>query len=179
MAYIEGESLSKLIDGKRSLPERWAAECIYRLALALDEAHRHGVIHRDLKPSNIMMNDRGEPIIMDFGLARLFNEAQIPLTQTDVPLGTPAYMAPEQIGGNAGASSPSCDIYSLGVIFYQLLTGQVPFLGPLEAVMNLILSGDAEPPSKLRRGLDPRLEAICPRPWPVHSDVTPASSPSH
>ncbi len=160
MAYIEGEPLSRLIETLGAQPRR-IAELIRVLALALDEAHRQGIIHRDLKPANITIDRRGEPVIMDFGLAREIQAESNDLSTPGMAVGTPAYMAPEQALGDPTALGPGCDVYSLGVIFYELLTGRVPFAGPTAAVFWQILHQPPRRPSELRPGLDPRLEAIC------------------
>ena len=102
MAYIEGRPLSELIRDGKPLPQRPAAALVRKLAVALAEAHRHGVIHRDLKPSNVMVNRRKEPVVMDFGLARRLNKEDERLTRTGAVLGTPAYMPPEQVSGESG-----------------------------------------------------------------------------
>src|SRR5262249_16690306 len=154
MAYIEGRPLSELIRDGKPLPPRPAAALVRKLAVALAEAHRHGVIHRDLKPSNVMVNRRKEPVIMDFGLARRVNRGEERLTQAGALLGTPAYMPPEQVSGDVEAMGPACDIYSLGVMLYEMLTGQLPFQGPLGAVFGQILTQQPEAPSKLRPELD-------------------------
>jgi predicted Ser/Thr protein kinase len=160
MAYIEGDPLSERIKSGKPLAPRTAASLVRKLAQAMREAHAQGVIHRDLKPANIMINRRQEPVVMDFGLARRVNDS-MRVTRPGSVVGTPAYMAPEQIRGSPGALGPACDIYSLGVILYELLTGRLPFKGRLSSVVGRILAGDLEPPSQVQPGLDPRIEAIC------------------
>jgi serine/threonine protein kinase len=160
MAFIEGKSLAAFARA-RPLTPRQSAALLRKLALALQEAHSHGVIHRDLKPANIMIDTRGEPMVMDFGLARRARPGDPQLTQRGDVLGTPAYMSPEQVGGNVDAIGPACDIYSLGVILYELLTGRLPFTGDPMAVLSQVLLDEPPPPAQLRPDLDPALEAIC------------------
>jgi serine/threonine protein kinase len=134
---------------------------VRKLAQALEEAHYNGVVHRDLKPSNIMVNARGDLVIVDFGLVWRIGSQKQRLTRVGLVVGTPMYMSPEQASGKGEAIGPSCDIYSLGVIMYELLTGRVPFEGPEALVLGQILFVDPPPPSKYRPDIDPRLEAIC------------------
>ena len=162
MAYIEGHPLSAFIRTGKPQPERQILIVVRKLAQALQEAHDHGIVHRDLKPANIMVDKRNEPIIMDFGLARqLQGEKNIRLTQSGMLIGTPAYMSPEQIEGEPDKVGPASDQYSLGVILYELLTGQLPFRGSLTAVMAQIITKEAPPPSQVRPDLDLRIEAAC------------------
>jgi serine/threonine protein kinase len=161
MAFISGQPLSEKIKFGRVLSQPEAATLIRKIALALELAHGQGIIHRDLKPSNIMLNAEGEPVIMDFGLARRVNKGDAQITQSGAMLGTPAYMPPEQVSGSVAAMGPGCDIYSLGVILYQMLTGRLPFQGSAWDVLALVLSQSPEPPSKHRTDLDQRLESIC------------------
>jgi serine/threonine protein kinase len=134
---------------------------VRKLAQALEEAHYNGVVHRDIKPSNIMVNPRGELIIMDFGLVWRIGAESERLTRVGTVVGTPMYMSPEQASGKVESIGPGCDIYSLGVIMYELLTGRVPFEGPEALVLGQILFVEPQPPSTYRADLDPRLEAIC------------------
>ncbi len=157
MEYVEGRPLSQLMQAGQPLQQRWAADLLRRVALAVAEAHRQGVIHRDLKPANIMIDERGQPKVVDFGLAR--REQDITLTGHGIVMGTPAYMSPEQVSGRP--VSPATDVYSLGVILYQMLTGRLPFQGTLTQLTYLIVHQEPEPPSNLRSDLDPRLETIC------------------
>ena len=162
MAYIDGHPLSAFINADRPQSERHILIAIRKLALALQEAHAHGIVHRDLKPANIMVDRKGEPIIMDFGLARqISRDENIRLTESGIVVGTPAFMSPEQIEGIPENIGPSTDQYSLGVVFYELLTGQLPFRGTLLAVMAQVITQEILPPSRLRAGLDPRIEAVC------------------
>ena len=161
MAFIDGQPLSQLVPDFPNRPPSEAVQLVRTVALALDEAHQQGIIHRDLKPANIMINRRGEPVVMDFGLAREIRNASAELSAPGVPMGTPAYMSPEQARGDLTAIGPGCDVYSLGVVLYQLLCGDLPFQGTTIEVMSRHLH-DAPPPlSKKRPGIDPRLEAIC------------------
>jgi hypothetical protein len=161
MAYLQGQTLAQLLEGPTPMPERQAAALVRQLTGALQAAHDRGVVHRDLKPSNIMINPRGEPVVLDFGLARRLRPGDVRLTQSGQPMGTPAYMSPEQASGAVQAMGPGCDIYALGVILYQLLTGRLPFAGSLAEVLGQIVSQPPPPPSLHRPGLDPRLEAVC------------------
>jgi serine/threonine protein kinase len=160
MAYIEGKPLTTFIDPARLPTARQVAALVRKLALALQKAHEAGVIHRDLKPSNIMINKSGEPVIVDFGLARRANQDE-QLTQVGMILGTPCYMPPEQVRGDIDAMGPAADIYSLGVIMYQLLTGLLPFEGERWAVLDQIMVDEPPPPSRRRVDVDPALESIC------------------
>ena len=124
-----------------------------KLAKGLNAAHTSGVIHRDLKPANIMIDAHHEPIIMDFGLARRTNKEDSRLTQSGLVMGSPAYMSPEQVEGDIEKIGPASDIYSLGIIFYELLTGQVPFRGSIASVIGQIVTTAAnrESPRRARR----------------------------
>jgi formylglycine-generating enzyme required for sulfatase activity/serine/threonine protein kinase len=162
MAYIEGRSLSAFIQPDKPQTERQILIVIRKLALALQEAHDHSIVHRDLKPANVMVDKKGEPIIMDFGLAQQVRRNEdVRLTQTGNILGTPAYMSPEQVEGEPGKIGPSTDQYSLGVILYELLTAQLPFRGSVVAVMGQILTKEVPPPSQSRTALDPRIDGVC------------------
>nr|NIP86996.1 protein kinase [Planctomycetales bacterium] len=162
MAYVEGKPLSDLLDANRALQPSLAVSLVRKLALALAEAHDRGIIHRDLKPSNVMIDKRGEPILMDFGLARLAQQPDVAhLTQTGSILGTPAYMAPEQVLADHEAIGPATDIFSLGVVLYQLLCGQVPFRGELMQMLLQIAQADPQPPQELRPSIDGRLNDLC------------------
>jgi len=161
MPFIEGRPLADLIVPDRPWPPRQAAALVQKLALALQVAHAAGVIHRDLKPGNILINQRHEPVITDFGLARLDRGPESHLTAAGTLLGTPAYMSPEQVLGEPAALGPGCDIYALGVILYQLLTGRLPFQGPATAILGRILTEEPPALSQLRPGVDSVLEAIC------------------
>jgi HEAT repeat protein len=158
MAYVEGQSLAERLAGGPPPTSRESAGWIRTCALALAEAHRCGVIHRDLKPSNIMLDRRGQPVILDFGLARRV-ETDARLTHTGMLVGTPAYMAPEQVRGEV--AGPACDVYALGVILYELLAGRPPFEGPVGDLLVRAATDSPPPPSAHRPGVDARLEAIC------------------
>ena len=161
MAYIPGKPVSSYL-GKKLPAAKQVALLIRKIALALEEAHKNGVVHRDLKPSNVMLDDRGEPIVMDFGLACQTNTPEnARLTQSGAILGTPAYMAPEQVRGEVHQIGPASDIYALGVMLYQFLTGELPFTGPVMMVLAQIITEQPRKPSEIRPDVDPTLEAIC------------------
>jgi serine/threonine protein kinase len=143
MEFIEGESLADLLRKLRTFPEREAAQIVSKLAKALAAAHEGRVIHRDLKPANIMMRvmgQRHEPVIVDFGLARRDDANEARLTRAGQVIGTLGYMAPEQICDDLKELGPACDIYALGVILHELLTGRLPFSGSGLALVGQILS---------------------------------------
>jgi serine/threonine protein kinase len=162
MAYIKGVPLSGQIDPNRPFDPDRAIVLVRKLALALAEAHQRGVIHRDLKPSNVMIDERGEPILTDFGLARRVDRGSN-LTAPGEVMGTPGYMAPEQINGEAAAGGPAGDIYSLGVILYEMLTGRRPFEGRTQSMLAQLATEEAPRASGFRPGLHPRLDEICAR----------------
>jgi len=161
MGYIEGQPLAELLKSGKTFTQRQSAMLVRKIALALEEAHRRGVVHRDLKPANIMINPRGEPVVMDFGLAQRLVPGDVRLTQSGLVIGTPSYMAPEQANGDLKAMGPCSDIYSLGAILYELMTGQTPFTGSIMGILVQLVTEEPAPPSQLRPGLDARLEAIC------------------
>jgi predicted Ser/Thr protein kinase len=161
MAFVDGRPLSDLVEADKRLSQREAAILVRKVALAMAEAHRRGIIHRDIKPANIMINTRREPVIMDFGLARRSSRKEGRLTRSGAIVGTPAYMPPEQVQGDPDAIGPACDIYSLGCVLYEILTGRLPFEGSAIAVLGQVLTQDPPPPSTFRADLDTQLEAIC------------------
>jgi serine/threonine-protein kinase len=122
MKFIEGGQLDEVVK-KTPMPIRQAVELITKVARTVHYAHEHGILHRDIKPGNILLDRNGEPHLTDFGLARLV-EADSTVTGTLEVLGTPSYMAPEQAAGNNAAVSSNTDVYGLGAVLYQLLTGQ-------------------------------------------------------
>jgi serine/threonine protein kinase len=161
MAYIEGETLENQIRRDGPLQPREAAEIVRTLARAMAEAHQRGFIHRDLKPSNILVEPGGNLIITDFGLARRIELDNSPLTRIGTPMGTPAYMSPEQVDGDPARIGPATDIYALGVILYELLTAERPFRGGTTWILAQILTETPPPPSKHIPTLDPEIETIC------------------
>jgi hypothetical protein len=138
------------------------ADLLAKIARGMQKAHEAGIIHRDLKPDNIMIDKDGEPVVMDFGLARRFDE-DIHLTSPGRILGTPAYMSPEQVESDPQKIGPPTDIYSLGVILYQLLAGRLPFKGSLTSVLRQIGSNEPPRPSTVNPELaaGSPLEPIC------------------
>jgi Leucine-rich repeat (LRR) protein/predicted Ser/Thr protein kinase len=162
MGFIDGKPLSSLVRSGQPLAEKQAALVVRKLAIALHDAHSHGVVHRDLKPDNVMIGPRSAPIIMDFGLAqRATGSRDIRVTQGGQMLGTPAYMSPEQVDGQVDQMGPRSDIYSLGIIFYELLTGRLPYEGSVASVLAQIVKAQPIPPTQLQDGLTPELQTIC------------------
>src|SRR5215468_3496094 len=125
MKFVEGGQLDEIAT-REPMPIRRAAELIAKIARTVHYAHEHGILHRDIKPGNILLDQEGEAHLTDFGLARLV-ESESTVTRTKEVLGTPSYMAPEQAVGNNAAVSSATDVYGLGAVLYQLLTGQPPF----------------------------------------------------
>lgn len=162
MGYVEGRSLADLIAAGTQWTEHQAALAIRKLALALREAHQRGIVHRDLKPGNIMINHRGDPVIMDFGLSRRSDDGPSRLTEDGTVVGTPAYMAPEQLRDHPDLG-PSIDIYSLGVVLYEMLTGKTPFSGSAISVISQVLHSEPVPIEQLRQDISLPMVAICRR----------------
>ena len=131
-----------------------------RVAEALHYAHTQGVIHRDVKPANILLDHEGRPHLTDFGLARR-EAGEVTLTLDGEPLGTPAYMPPEQARGKAHRVDGRGDLYSLGVVLYQLLTGELPFRGDAVMIQKQVLEEDPPPPRRLNIRIPRDLETIC------------------
>lgn len=162
MAYIQGNTLSHFINADKPQLDRNVANVTRKIANALHEAHINGMVHRDVKPGNIMIDHRNEPIIMDFGLARHVDDADdVRLTRDGAILGSPAYMSPEQIEGRFDKIGPACDIYSLGVILFELLTGHLPYQGTVASIIAQIISKRPPHPSKFRPDVSPVLSDIC------------------
>jgi serine/threonine-protein kinase len=160
MELLEGGTLAgRLRDGP--MPESDAAELVRTLAQAVAAAHAQGIVHRDLKPGNVLLAADGSVKITDFGLAKLLNEDSN-VTCTDAILGTPAYMAPEQARGERQQIGPATDVYALGAILYEALTGHAPFHGESRSqTLEQVRDREPEPPSRRRPGLARDLEAIC------------------
>lgn len=161
MSLVPGRSLAEhLRQSERPILISQAVNVVRKLALALDVAHKKGIVHRDLKPANIMVDrERQDVVVMDFGLARRQHE-DVGLTMSGTVLGTPAYMSPEQARGEQATIGPTTDIYSLGVILFELLTKSRPFEGSLAEVLGKILHVEAPGPAMLRPEVGPHLDAI-------------------
>lgn len=160
MELVEGPTLAARIAREREgLLVAEAVDLVVELASGLESAHQAGVLHRDLKPENVLFLE-GRPLLTDFGIARLADARS--LTQTGELLGTPGYMAPEQIEGDRARLGPPTDVYGLGAILYASLTGRAPFEGPtLLATLDQVLRTSPSPPSTHRAEVDRRLDAIC------------------
>lgn len=157
--YVQGVTLSDWLTGQRPTP-REAAELCAKLALALQHAHDQGVIHRDLKPSNVILDAQGEPHVMDFGLAKR-EAGEITMTMDGKILGTPAYMSPEQARGEAHSADARSDVYALGVLLFESLTGERPFRGNTRMLIHQVLHDEAPSPRKLNGHVPKDLETIC------------------
>src|SRR5262249_29528500 len=147
--------------GGKPWPVREAARLVETLAGAIHAAHQLGVIHRDLKPANILLSSDGIPKIADFGLAKCL-DAETGLNRTGWIVGCPSYMAPEQAGEGGGPTGPGADVYSLGAILYELLTGRPPFqAATVLETLEQVRSAEPIAPGRLRPGLPRDLEVIC------------------
>jgi TolB-like protein/Tfp pilus assembly protein PilF/predicted Ser/Thr protein kinase len=160
MKFIEGGQLDEVVR-REPMPIRHAAELIAKVARTVHYAHERGILHRDIKPGNILLDAKGKPHLTDFGLARLV-ETESTVTRTMEVLGTPSYMAPEQaVGNNAGVTSTT-DVYGLGAVFYQLLTGHPPFAGGTTyETIRLLLDTEPRQPRLLNPKIDRDLSTIC------------------
>ncbi|TWT59771.1 protein kinase domain-containing protein [Rubinisphaera italica] len=159
MQYVDGRSLQEVLK-TGPLPSLQAAKYLIPIAMAIDYAHQMDVYHRDVKPHNILIDRNDVPYVMDFGLAKVFNQDTF-LTRTGEMLGTPAYMAPEQITDSTLADQRT-DVYGLGVVLYQTLTGRPPYLAASVAeTITQILHGDTVAPTRLNPAIATDLEIIC------------------
>src|SRR5437867_968704 len=160
MNLVEGSQLDEVVK-RKPMPFRRAAELIAKLARAVHYAHEHGILHRDIKPGNVLLDAKGEPHLTDFGLARLV-ETESTVTHTMEVLGTPSYMAPEQAQGDNAAVSNATDVYGLGAVLYQLLTGHPPFAGGTTyETIKLLLDTEPRLPRVLNPKIDRDLSTIC------------------
>src|SRR5262245_6540139 len=138
-----------------------AAELIAKVARAVHYAHQRGILHRDIKPANILLDSKGEPHVTDFGLAKIA-ESDANVTQTNAFMGSPAYMSPEQAAGQTRNLTTASDVYSLGAVFYELLTGRPPFQGENALdVMQQAAGREPIAPRTIHAPIDRELETIC------------------
>ncbi len=158
-AFISGGSLASAIDGT-PLELRRAAILVKQIALALDYAHGQGILHRDIKPDNVMLDEEGEPHLMDFGLARI-EESEADLTRDGAVMGTPSYMSPEQCLGKQSVLGPATDQYSLGCLLFELLTGEKLFSGPVSVQIHHQIHTEAPAPSTKNPAIPKDLDTIC------------------
>src|SRR6184192_3529133 len=160
MKFVEGGQLDEVVR-RAPMSIRQAVELIVKVARIVHYAHQHGILHRDIKPGNILLDQKGEPHLTDFGLARLV-ESESSVTHTLEVLGTPSYMSPEQAVENNTAVSSNTDVYGLGAVLYQLLTGQPPFAGGTTyETIKLLLDTEPRPPRLLNPKVDRDLSTIC------------------
>jgi TolB-like protein/Flp pilus assembly protein TadD/predicted Ser/Thr protein kinase len=160
MKFVEGGQLDEVVK-HAPMSIRQAAELIAKVARTVHYAHEHGILHRDIKPGNVLLDAKAEPHLTDFGLARLV-QTESTVTRTLEVLGTPSYMAPEQAVGNNAAISSATDVYGLGAVFYQLLTGQPPFAGGTTyETIKLLLDTEPRQPRLLNPKVDRDLSTIC------------------
>jgi tetratricopeptide (TPR) repeat protein len=160
MEYVEGGSLAHQLAGAPQ-PARQAAQLVATLAAAVQAAHARGIVHRDLKPANVLLAEDGTPKVTDFGLARRQADGA-GLTHTGEAVGTPSYMAPEQAQGRPDTVGPATDIYGLGAILYELMTGRPPFRAATAAeTLQQVISQEPAPPSRLNAQVPRDLETIC------------------
>jgi predicted Ser/Thr protein kinase len=162
MDLIEGDSILERVRREGPFDPKEAASIAEQLGSALHYAHSRSILHRDMKPENVLLTPEGEPLIIDFSLARDFSKEQR-MTQTGQVMGTPAYMPPEQAQGDLSRIDRRADVYGLGATLYEMLTGQAPYRGSPMQVLSQVGDPRLEPPppSKLRPGLDADLETIC------------------
>jgi WD40 repeat protein/tetratricopeptide (TPR) repeat protein/cell division protein FtsB len=159
LEFCPGDSLSARLErGPLSLDE--AVALMQTLARAIHEAHRRGIIHRDLKPANVLLGEEGSPKVTDFGLAKRLDDER-DQSRTGTVMGTPGYMAPEQVAGRVHEIGPWTDVYALGVILFECLTGRRPFEGPQDLVRFHTLETEAPSPRKFNRKVPRDLETIC------------------
>ena len=160
MEFIDGPSLAQRLSAGPMDPED-GARLVAVVARAVSRLHHQGIVHRDLKPSNILLDHEGRPFVTDFGLAKMFSGDR-PETVSNAIVGTPSYMAPEQAAGGRGEVGPRSDVYSLGAILYEILTGRPPFeeRNPLDTLVQ-VLESEPTPPTRLRGSIPKALEAIC------------------
>lgn len=163
MRHINGNSLAAVVKQYGCLDQDRAVQIVRDLALALGRTHELGIVHRDLKPSNVMLDENGQPVIMDFGLASRKSSDEEQLTQQGEIFGTPSYMSPEQATGDTENVGPSSDIYSLGAILYELLTGEPPFRGSATSILIGIVQDQPDRIEHLREDASPELCDICRR----------------
>ena len=156
---IEGNDLSKWISDHQPNARQTAEMCI-GIAQGLHHAHEAGVIHRDLKPSNILVSEDGQPHITDFGLAKR-EVGEVTMTMDGQILGTPAYMSPEQAKGQSRLADRRCDIYSLGVVLYEMITGRLPFKGNTPMLIRKVIDMEVPPPRQFAASIPKDLETIC------------------
>src|SRR5512132_476433 len=160
MKFVEGGQLDEVARHTR-ISIRQAAELMANVARTVSYAHEHGILHRDIKPGNILLDAKGEPHLTDFGLARLV-ESESSVTHTLDVLGTPSYMAPEQAVGNNAVVSSVTDVYGLGAVLYQLLTGQPPFAGGATyETIKLLLDTEPRQPHLINPKIDRDLSTVC------------------
>jgi serine/threonine-protein kinase len=174
MPFVEGESLRDRLDREGALPVSDAVRICREAALALDFAHKRGVVHRDIKPENILLID-GQAMVADFGIARAIGGDAEGLTGTGMVIGTPGYMSPEQAAGESKVD-PRSDIYSLGCVLYELLAGEPPFTGPtVQAVIARVLTESARPVTAVRPTISPQLGEVVSRAMAKQAADRPAT----